>query len=270
MIAFRGGCRCRAVPAPLARLKLLNHRRLLLLSLLPVTLLGQSRTVNNHNSWYNWFGHHPAAGKWGIHTEVQFRRSGYGEKWQQLLMRYGATYELNSSLRVVVGYGYIRSYPYGEARAANPFPEHRIWEDLQWTRRKPRHTMLNRFRFEQRNIGQVQRTANRGVHVDHWNYENRFRWMLRETIPLGKSSTLQKGWYLTTYNEFWVNFGPGTSAHWFDQNRAFLGVGHRFSKLWAVDAGYMHQLIRKRNGPVWENNHTMVVNLHCGIPLIPR
>jgi hypothetical protein len=94
--------------------------------------------------------------------------------------------------------------------------------------------------------------------------------MLRETVPLGKSSTPQKGWYLTAYNEFWVNFGPGTSEYWFDQNRAFVGVGHRFSGKWAVDGGYMHQLIRKRVGPVWENNHTMVISLHCGVPLIPR
>ncbi len=32
----------------------------------------------------------------------------------------------------------------------------------------------------------------------------------------------------------------------------------------------MHQLLRKRAAPMWENNHTMVINLHCGVPLIPR
>jgi hypothetical protein len=47
-------------------------------------------------------------------------------------------------------------------------------------------------------------------------------------------------------------------------------VGHRFSRQWALEGGYMYQLIRKRMGPVWENNHTMVINLHCGVPLIPR
>ncbi|NWF82902.1 MAG: DUF2490 domain-containing protein [Bryobacteraceae bacterium] len=235
--------------------------------------LGQtsaSRTVNNHNSWYNWFGHHQIAGKFGAHTEVQFRRSGWGETWQQLLMRYGATYDLNSSLRVVVGYGYIRTYPYGEAPSVHPFPEHRIWEDLHWHRRKQRHTMLNRFRVEQRYIGLVARDSDGGLNVKRWNYENRFRWMLRETFPLGKPGSLRQGPYMTAYNEFWVNFGPGASAHWFDQNRAYLGAGYRFNRLWAMDAGYMHQIIRKRAGPVWENNHTMVVNLHCNVPLRPQ
>ncbi len=199
-----------------------------ILVFLTATVHGQSvssRTVNNHNSWYNWFGHHAISGKWGVHTEVQFRRSGWGETWQQLLMRYGATHDLTPSLRVVVGYGYIRTYPYGEAPAAAPFPEHRIWEDLQWTRRKPSHTMLNRFRVEQRYIAQVARSADGEFDVRAWNYENRFRWMLRETVPLGKSSTPQQGWYMTAYNEFWVNFGPGTSGYWFDQNRVFAGVG---------------------------------------------
>lgn len=229
-----------------------------------------SQTVNNHNSWYNWFGHHHVAGKFGAHTEVQFRRSGWGETWQQLLMRYGATYDLRPSIRVVVGYGYIRTYPYGEAPVAHTFPEHRIWEDVQWTRRRERNTMLNRFRVEQRFLGQVKPDARGGWYVRSWTYENRFRWMLRETVPLGRSSTLQRGRYLTAYNEFWVNFGPGASSHWFDQNRAYMGVGHRFNKLWAFDAGYMHQIIRKRAGPVWENNHTLVVNLHCGVPLLPQ
>lgn len=247
--------------------------RCVLLIILAAPVFAQTstaRTVNNHNSWYNWFGHHAIAGKFGAHTEVQFRRSGWGETWQQLLMRYGVTYDLNPSIRVVVGYGYIRSYPYGEAPSDYPFPEHRIWEDVQWTKRWKRNTMLNRFRVEQRYIGQVGPVAAGGIDVKSWNYENRFRWMIRDSFPLGKSSTLQKGWYATTYNEFWVNYGPGTSAYWFDQNRAYLGAGYRLSKLWAFDAGYMHQIIRKRNGPIWENNHTMVVNLHCGVPLLPH
>lgn len=228
------------------------------------------RVVHNHNTWYNWFGHHHVSGPWGVHTEIQFRRSGWGESWQQLLMRYGVTRSVSPRVRLVLGYGYIKSYPFGEDPLPAPFPEHRLWQDVQWTRPAGRTVMLNRFRLEQRFLGQVRRDAAGQPEVYYWRYANRFRWMLRETIPLGRHAAAEPGWYIPVYNEFWVNFGRNAGSNWFDQNRAFVGAGYRFNKWWAVDGGYLHQVIRKPRGRVWENNHTTVISLHCAVPLIPR
>src|SRR3982751_5425452 len=77
----------------------------------------QDRIIdNNFNGWYNYFGDHPIAGNWGIHLEGQYRRNLVITRWQQLLLRPGVNYQVSKLLLLTAGYGFIRSYPYGEYR----------------------------------------------------------------------------------------------------------------------------------------------------------
>ena len=53
---------------------------------------GQSaeRTVSNQDhTWLMAFGNHRLTETWGLHTEYQFRRTGWGGGWQQSLLRVG-------------------------------------------------------------------------------------------------------------------------------------------------------------------------------------
>lgn len=66
----------------------------------------------NLHSWYMYFGDHPfGQSRWGLHFDGQLRRQGIGQKWQQLLLRPGANYNLTSNVQASGGYAFIKSHP---------------------------------------------------------------------------------------------------------------------------------------------------------------
>jgi hypothetical protein len=79
--------------------------------------------------------------------------------------------------------------------------------------------------------------------------------MLRTTLPL----TEDKKTYLALWNETFVNFGSNVSGNFFDQNRAFVGVGRKLSEHTRLEVGFMEQTLQRRGGAIWENNHTLSV-----------
>ena len=89
--------------------------------------------------------------------------------------------------------------------------------------------------------------------VGNWRYENRIRYMLRATIPLSED----KKTYLAVSDEVMVNFASNVSGNFFDQNRAFIGIGHKISEHTRMEVGYLEQTIQRRGGAIWENNHTI-------------
>ena len=51
---------------------------------------------------------------------------------------------------LTAGYGWIRSFPYGEQPIAETFDEHRIWQQLITQSQTGRLKWLHRYRVEQR------------------------------------------------------------------------------------------------------------------------
>jgi hypothetical protein len=47
--------------------------------------------------------------------------------------------------------------------------------------------------------------------------------------------------------------------NYFDQNRAFIGLGRQLSPATKLEIGFMEQTVQRRGGIVWENNHTVAV-----------
>ena len=215
---------------------------------------------SNSNLWVNYVGDHPIAGSpWGLHLEVQNRRSDSGRDWQQLLLRPGVNYTLNPNLSFSAGYAYVKTYPYGDHPAAHEFPEHRAWEQVVYTGKALGLEWQNRLRLEQRWIGEMKNSS-AGWDVNRWRYENRIRYMLRTTVPLTES----KKTYLTLWDEVFVNFGSNVAGNFFDQNRAFVGVGRKLTDTTRVELGFMEQTLQKRHPSsatpqIWEHNHTISV-----------
>ena len=90
--------------------------------------------------------------------------------------------------------------------------------------------------------------------VNH-RYENRFRYMLRTTVPL----TSDKKTYLALWDEVFFNFGRNVSGNDFDQNRAFIGLGRKLTDTTRLEVGFLEQTVQRRGGTIWENNHTVAV-----------
>lgn len=232
-----------------------------LISLALAVSASADQSESNNNLWLNYVGDHPLGdGPWGIHLESQIRRADFGEDWQQLLLRAGINYTLSPQWSLTAGYGWIESYKYGEFPAAADFPENRFFEQASVTHKALGLDWTHRFRLEQRRIGEVDAATE---DVTNWRYENRFRYMLRTSIPL----CADKKWYLPVWNEIFFNFGSNVSKNYFDQNRAFIGIGRQLAPSTKLEVGFMEQTIQRRGGEIWENNHTITVWLTSKFPL---
>lgn len=211
---------------------------------------------SNGNLWVNYVGDHPLFGSpWGLHLEVQNRREELGREWQQLLLRPGLNYQISPTIAVSAGWAYVRTYPYGDYPVDTEFPEHRAWEQVAHSFKALGLEWQQRLRLEQRWIGEMAGSERAGYDLANWRYENRIRYMLRTNLPL----TEDKKTYLALWNETFVNFGSNVSGNFFDQNRAFVGVGRKLSEHTRLEVGFMEQTLQRRGGAIWENNHTLSV-----------
>ncbi|MEX2262765.1 MAG: DUF2490 domain-containing protein [Bryobacteraceae bacterium] len=214
----------------------------------------------NANGWFMYFGDHPVSEKWGIHLEGQWRRYDVITRWQQLLLRPGVNYELNRSVMFTVGYGYINTWPYGDFPAADAFPEHRIFQQVLLKHKAGKVDLQHRYRLEQRFIGEVGRREDGSKQIESWRYQNRFRYMLRGSIPL------RGPWYVGLYDEIFLHFAPNFGPNVFDQNRAYGALGYNFGRIGRLETGYMNQLLAQRNGRVLEVNHTLQLGFYSNLP----
>ncbi len=227
---------------------------------LSVVLCGSSASASdlfdsNGNLWLNYVGDHPFSGTpWGLHLEAQTRRAELGNTWQQLLIRPGINYAVNEKLSISAGWAYVETHPYGDYPAKHSFPEHRAWEQVQYTSRALGLDWQHRFRLEQRWIGEMKNFSGNWV-VQNRRYENRARYMLRTTVPISEN----KKNYVALWDEVFVNFGTNVQGNVFDQNRAFIGLGRKMTDTTRVEVGFLEQTVHRRFGTIWENNHTLCV-----------
>ena len=212
---------------------------------------------SNGNLWLNYVGDHPlGSGPWGVHLEVQNRRSDFGDEWQQLLLRPGVNYQISPTLSASLLGAYVRTYPYGDYPVATEFPEYRLAEQLQHTFKLFGLDWVQRLRLEQRWIGEMARDAGGDDYdLENWRYENRIRYMLRTSVPLTGSGRT----YLAIWDELFFNFGGNVVGNDFDQNRAFIGIGQKLTANTRVEVGFMEQTLRRRGGLIREDNHTIAV-----------
>ncbi|MBC3542035.1 DUF2490 domain-containing protein [Rufibacter sediminis] len=211
------------------------------------------RHDTNYNGWFMYFGTHKLTDKWGLHTEFQLRRYHVISDAQQFMPRVALTYNLSDRASVAGGYAYVHTYPYGDNPAADDFPEHRTYQQLQLKDPQGIFGLQHRFRLEQRWV--------KFAGADDYTYLNRVRYQFKTTLPLAGPTIEDKEFYLSLYDEVFVNFGPNVTSNIFDQNRAYAAVGYRFHQDANLEVGYLHQHVAQRNGVWFESNHTLQVGL---------
>lgn len=206
----------------------------------------------NTSGWYQYNGDHYVAPRWSVHTNLQHRRYQLVRKNQQFAGRIGLNYHLSRWVRLSAGYQYAYSYPYGGYPAADNVFEHRLYQQLVLKGAEGWVTLTHRYWLEQRWItlpGATDAT-----------YTNRFRYRLQAVVPLVGKTVAAGTPYLTASDEIMVNFGRQVARNIFDQNRAYLALGYKFSAATALEAGYLHQLSAQRNGRIFEYNNILQVS----------
>ncbi len=181
---------------------------------------------------------------WRYWLEGQGRFGNDSSRFSQSLIRGGLGYDLMEKLNLWLGYAYITT---DRPFARDPFDEHRVWQQLLWTKPFALGTFMSRTRMEQRFMEIGNETG--------W----RFRQFFKLTVPLEFAPDFM--W--VAYNEVFVDLNKTDwkPANGFDQNRFFTGLGYRFTPNIHTEIGYMNQFIRRKNNPDFVN-HNLSVNFY--------
>lgn len=196
--------------------------------------------------------------KFSLHTDIQWRSTDQLQHTQTILFRPGLNMHLSDKLIISAGYAFIQNRRV-ISNVSGLTPEHRLWEQLIYNHKVAKLAMSHRFRLEQRFIGNTT-VQNNELKNDGSIYANRFRYFIRNILPLNKGLVFAKGPFAALQNEVFLNFGntSNVNGHVFDQNRLYLAAGYRINPAFDLEAGYMYQYVKGRADVHLNNNIVQV------------
>jgi hypothetical protein len=230
-------------------------------------LSAQKDISSQTHAWVMYFGNHRLSDRWGLHTEYQWRRADLFNDWQQSLLRLGVDYYVKSGSQFTAGYGWIRTYQYGEQPIAHCFNEHRIWEQLILKSKAGRFDFQHRYRLEQRFLENWVKDASGNYALDGFLFRQRVRYRFLLTIPITRKEMQDNTLFLAIYDEPFLGFGKGIAKNILDQNRLYLALGWRFNPNCNIQLGYMNQFVIKKDGIQAERNHTLQIGFTYNLDL---
>jgi hypothetical protein len=233
---------------------------LILLFLLKISsnALAQKEIATHSNAWTNYFGNHRLTDKWGIHSEYQWRRNDFYTHWQQSLLRFGIEYYLNAETTLTLGYGLIKTYPYGNQPINHDVLENRIWQQLNLKNKIGKVEIFHRYRFEQRFLDNWVVYNSLELEQTDDLFRQRFRYRFLMNLPINNDEMIDNTFFINFNNELFIGFGKGISTNIFDQNRLSSSIGWKMNKNINFQVGYLNQYIQKSDGLKQERNHTLI------------
>jgi hypothetical protein len=215
----------------------MNFMKLVVSSLIALLPLFVNAQVKEQTGWFALINSTRFNERWGLHLDAQVRSSDNFDRVRNFMFRPGLTYFINKNHNVTAGYllndTYLPPGPVADTRLS----EHRIWEQYIFNQKLKSTALMHRFRLEQRFI---ERPADQ-------LFSQRFRYMLRAVVPLNKQdSAFSKGPFLGLQDEIFLHLQNKDQLNKsvFDQNRAYIALGYRFSKKFDLEAGYLNQFIK--------------------------
>jgi hypothetical protein len=180
--------------------------------------------------------------RWWFDNHYRLRDDTDG--FNQSIVRPGLGYALDDVNTLWAGYAWIRTAPI----LGNEFDEHRFWQQWTATPSAGNWKFLHRSRYEQR---WVETGDDVGL-----------RW--RQLARGQRILTSCPQWSFVLWDELFFNLND---TDWgarggLDQNRAFVGFGHKRhpEQRTRTEIGYLHQFINRQGGQDG-SNHILSVNL---------
>ncbi|QTD37246.1 DUF2490 domain-containing protein [Polaribacter batillariae] len=208
---------------------------LIILFLIPVAVLGQSKTVKQSNSsWNTVILDYKINNKFYLKNEAHFRRTHFLDDWQQILIRPSIHYNLNKTVDFAVGYTFAKNY-----RDTHNFNENDIWQQIMLSHASGKSNFKHRFRLEQRFIEQFVQLSNASFSENGTDFKMRFRYRFTWGMPLFKVTDTKKI-NLTAFDEIWLNTGSGIVPESINQNWFYVGISYPIFKNASLGMGYLN------------------------------
>jgi hypothetical protein len=219
------------------------------------------RWDTNHNVWLCYFGDARLAGRWGVHTEFQYRRANGLRDPQQYFYRAGVNYYLPNKVLVTLGGVYLLSLPYGDYPSPERTFERRIYQMVSLGQQFGRLGLAHRFIQDERWI--------RAEGGDRYLFQSRSRYRAQLKLALTKPKLEPGTLYALASDEIFVSYGENVKVNIFNQNRLYGGLGFQFTDALTVEASYLNQIVEHSDGEVFERNHTAQLSLYFTPDLRP-
>lgn len=206
---------------------------LIALTFLFAPILSAQIDQNQLGGWYMYFYDTQfKESPWGIQGDIQLRNWGIEGDLEQLLLRSGITYRpKNANVKLTLGYGNITTGTFGDSNAT--VKENRIYQEAIFPVQFGKRLFTShRFRYEQR-------------YVENQDFRTRYRYNFFLNVPLNKSVIEDKTFYLSLYNELFINgersTGNGNTVEIFDRNRRYYALGYQIKEGMKIQFGTMRQ-----------------------------
>lgn len=225
----------------------------LLVGLLPTLAAAQTtptprRWDDNHNSWLCYFGDARLVGRWGLHTDFQYRRTNGLSDPQQYFYRAGINYYAAKDVLFTAGTTYLLSLPYGDYPNPGRTFERRTYQLASLTQHFGRLSLTHRYLQDQRWL--------RAEGAASYSFQNRSRYRAQLELALTKPTLDPGTLYALASDEIFISYGKNVTATIFNQNRLYGGLGFQFTEALAVEISYLDQLVAHSDGLTFERNHT--------------
>lgn len=129
--------------------------------------------------------------------------------------------------------------------------ENRIWQGFTW-----KDTYANDLTWEVRNRMEERFLPHNSDPSYRWRTRLRTEYVLPE----------HKSWSVIASEEVFVNLADNSNDEHIragiDQNRAYVGVGYRFTPNFQVESGYLNQHVWGYSGKSDQNNHVWATNVN--------
>ena len=190
-----------------------------------------------------------------LHSTDKWLHTQSNQEWIGLL------YHFNEHWNIGLGYSFFDSRESIDDNTGYAI-EHQGWEQLLVSYplqtgkgiRGRRGTLLQRVRLENRFIPQVFLAGN-SIKSDGTLFANRFRYLVRNQMPLLPTNNFTRGPYIAVHDEVYLNISGRAKRNvkWLDQNRSYIGTGYRFHKKLDVELGYLLQYSETTNSDTRNN-----------------
>jgi hypothetical protein len=234
-----------------------------LLAALP--LRAQKRYVEEKQFWLGVLNQTRFSKHCGSLADLHLRlHDNFVSTLYQGVARVELAYHLTDDVRLAAGY--TSAYLFADGARTVGQPEHRPWQQAQWSSTFPKARLTQRVRLEERFR---QRVGNNEELATDYNSNYRARYSVALFLPLSKNAFESGGLQLLLQKEVMANFDQEIICNYFDQNRLFAGLVYQVSKQVQAQGGYMHLFQQLPAGNVYHNQHSIRVFYSHNLNLRP-
>lgn len=218
-----------------------------------------STQINEHRNtqgvWFGAYTKYHLNEKWAYYGEYHFRRRNGLSDMGQIYLRFGIT--KHQSERLDLTLGFVNPY-YWAPNQDDPMldkvvPQFRLWEQAIYKTPINHIKLLHQIRVEQR----YKRAYLKG---SDFKLTHRFRYKFTFYVPLNHRKFKEKTLFLGAYNEFFIQTGKSITYEYMEDNRAYLGLGYKFTENFQIQAGYMNTF--RFDGDPWKYEHRHIFRLN--------